>query len=169
MPLIAISVFLFIYFITSIKVENGIFSLKFLPFKDVALYLICLLINYFAFLAGKGNPARSLVIFSLINTILLLIAIFSHGMIAFWAIIATGLFFSIGWSNIFALAIADLGKYTSQGSSLLVMAIVGGAALPFVQSQIIEHFDVQLSFIVPVVGMCYLIYYGLSGYKIKTL
>jgi len=156
------------FLMTSIKVDDGSFHFEFLSFKDVSLYLVCLLINYLAFIVGKGNPARSLVIFSLINAVLMLVAILSDGLIAFWAIIATGLFFSIGWSNIFSLAIKGLGKYTSQGSSLLVMAIVGGAILPMIQSQIIESFDVQTSFIVPVIGMVYLIYYGVSGHKIKS-
>ena len=93
---------------------------------------------------------------------------FSEGNIAFWAIIATGLFFSIGWSNIFSLAIAGLGKFTSQGSSLLVMAIAGGAILPIIQSQIIERYDIQTSFIVPLIGVIYLIFYGLIGYKRKS-
>jgi len=37
------------------------------------------------------------------------------------------------WSNIFTLAIKDLGKYTSQASSLLIMAIFGGALIPLLQ------------------------------------
>ena len=77
-----------------------------------------------------------------------------------------GLFFSIGWSNVFTLAIKGLGKFTSQGSSLLVMAIAGGAALPWVQSHVIESADVQTSFIIPVVGMLYLIFYGWKGHEI---
>ena len=168
MPLIAIGVFLFIYLVTSIKIDEGSFSLSFLSFKDVSLYLVCILINYFAFLVGKGNPARSLVIFALINIVLLLIAVFSHGALAFWAILATGLFFSIGWSNIFSLAIAGLGKYRSQGSSLLVMAIVGGAAIPVIQSHVIEAYNVQYSFLIPAFGMLYLVYYGLWGHKEKV-
>lgn len=168
MPLIALCVFFFIYLVTSIKVDNGTISFAFLSFQEIALYLICLGIVYIAFILSKGNAARSLVIFSSINFILISIAMLTKGDLAFWAIIATGLFFSIGWSNVFSLAIKDLGKLTSQGSSLLVMAIVGGAILPFIQSQIIESKGVQMSFIIPLIGVLYLIFYGLEGYKIKS-
>ena len=169
MAITSMLTFFFIYIITSLKNHNGEFTFEPLGFSSIYLYLICMVINYAAFLVGKGKPGRSLVIFSSLNMILLLIAINSSGQLAFWSIIATGLFFSIGWSNIFALAIAGLGKYTSQGSSLLVMAIVGGAVLPKIQSHIIEAYSVQTSFIIPVIGMIYLIYYGLSGHKIKTI
>ena len=67
----------------------------------------------------------------------------------FWAIVGSGLFFSVGWSNIFSLAIKDLGGFTSQGSALLVMAIVGGAIIPGLQSFVIESHGVQLSFVIP--------------------
>ena len=170
MPLMGIAVFIFIYLVTSIKIDdaNGEFSIVFLSFSEISIYIVCLAINYLAFIAGKGQAARSLAIFSIINAVLIIIAMFSEGNIAFWAIIATGLFFSIGWSNIFSLAIAGLGKFTSQGSSLLVMAIAGGAILPIIQSQIIERYDIQTSFIVPLIGVIYLIFYGLIGYKRKS-
>ncbi len=167
MLLISASVFTFIYLITAIKIEAGSFKFELLDFSKVYIYLICLVLNFFAFLIGAGKPARSLVVFASLNTLLLFTAMFGKGALAMWALIATGLFFSIGWSNVFTLAIKDLGKYTSQASSLLVMAIVGGAALPFVQSNIIQHFNIQLSFIIPVIGMLYLIFYGINGHKIK--
>ena len=167
MPMMSLAVFFFIYLVTSIKIVNGNVEMHFLSFDEIALYLLFLLINYLAFIFSKGNAAKSLVIFSSINLVLLSIGIFAEGDLPFWAIIGTGLFFSIGWSNIFSLAIKGLGKLTSQGSSLLVMAIVGGAALPNIQSQIIEAKGVQTSFIIPLIGILYLIFYGLEGYKIK--
>lgn len=167
MILISVSLFTFIYLVTAIKIEDGVFKFQLLEFSKVYVYLIYLVLNFMAFLIGAGKPARSLVVFASINVVLLFIAMFSSGHLAMWSIIATGLFFSIGWSNVFTLAIKGLGKYTSQGSSLLVMAIVGGAALPFIQSNVIQHFDIQTSFIIPVIGMLYLIFYGLNGHKIK--
>ncbi len=167
MALVSIAVFAFIYLMTSIKIEKGEFQMQFLNFKEVYIYLIYLAINYGAFMIGKGNAARSLAVFCSINIVLLLTAMFSTGQVAFWSIIGTGLFFSIGWSNVFTLSIKDLGKYTSQGSALLVMAIVGGACLPWIQSGIIEKHTVQISFIIPVIGMIYLIFYGLYGHKLR--
>ena len=68
-------------------------------------------------------------------------------------------------SNIFTLAIAGLGKYTSQGSSLLVMMILGGAILPLFQGMVADSFGVHLSFVVPVFSYIYIAFYGINGYK----
>ncbi len=167
MTLIAISVFFFIYIATSIKFVDGDFIFKMLSFSKVYIYLIYIALSIFAFIVSSGNAAKSLVVFSIINVFLILTAMFAKGELAMWSILGAGLFFSIGWSNIFTLAIKDLGKYTSQGSSLLVMAIVGGAALPWAQSHIIESYNIQISFVVPLIGLMYIIFYGLHGYKAK--
>ena len=162
----AIGVFFLIYIATAIKYEDGAFAFLPLEFSYISLYLILIVIAFLAFTVTFNNPAKTLVVFSSINAALLLIAITTSGKLAFWSIIGTGLFFSIGWSNIFSLAIKGLGKFTSQGSALLVMAIVGGAILPSIQSFIIESANVQLSFIVPLLGMVYLIFYGLKGHQV---
>ncbi len=167
MVLIAVSVFTFIYLATSIKIKDGVFSFEMLDFSKIYIYLIYIVLSMLAFALGQGKPARSLAVFSLINAGLITVAMTQSGSLAMWSILGAGLFFSIGWSNIFTLAIKDLGKYTSQGSSLLVMAIVGGAALPWIQSHIIEAKGIQFSFIVPLIGLLYIVFYGLNGYKIK--
>ncbi len=167
MGLASVSVFLLIYLVTGIQITEGHFSYQPFPLKEVAPFMGLMALNYFAFILGRSKPARTLMIFCTINCGLLLTGVLSSGYVAAAAIIGTGLFFSIGWSNVFTLAIKGLGKFTSQGSSLLVMAIVGGAALPWVQSQLIESTDVKTSFIIPVIGMLYLIYYGYHGYKPK--
>jgi MFS transporter, FHS family, L-fucose permease len=167
MALIGIVVFLFLYIATAVKIDDTGVRFEMLSFTKVYLYLVYLALCFVAFIFGAGKPGRSLMVFCFINAVLLIIAMFSTGHIAMWSVIGTGLFFSIGWSNIFTLAIKDLGKYTSQGSSLLVMAIVGGAVLPRIQSQIIESYDIQTSFIIPLIGMVYLMYYGWKGHKIR--
>jgi FHS family L-fucose permease-like MFS transporter len=169
MILISITVFAFIYIATSVKFVDGNFSFEMLSFSKVYYYLIYIILSIFAFIISGSNAAKALVVFSIINIALILTAILSSGTLAMWSILGAGLFFSIGWSNIFSLAIKDLGKYTSQGSSLLVMAIVGGAALPWIQSHIIEAKNVQISFIIPIIGLIYIIFYGLIGHKIKKI
>jgi len=71
------------------------------------------------------------------------------------------------WSNIFTLSIAGLGKHTSQGSSLLVMAILGGAIVPVIQGAVADSIGVHNSFIVPIFCYIYIAYFGWKGYKIK--
>jgi len=88
---------------------------------------------YIGFIVGKSHAARTMLVFSLIIICLLIVTTFTGGYVALWTVIAVGLFNSIMWSNIFTLAIKDLGQHTSQGLSLLVMMILGGALVPLVQ------------------------------------
>ena len=118
---------------------------------------------------GRSVASRTLAYFAIVAFILILIALFTNGMVSMWCILAIGLFNSIMWSNIFTLAIDGLGKYTSQGSSLLVMMILGGALLPPLQGMIADKFGVHISFVVPLFSYIYLLFYGLRGYKKKTL
>ena len=71
--------------------------------------------------------------------------------------------------TIFALDIEGLGKYTGQGSSLLVMAIVGGAVIPPLQGVFADLTgSLQLSFVVPMLCYLYIAFYGFKGYKQKV-
>jgi FHS family L-fucose permease-like MFS transporter len=67
------------------------------------------------------------------------------------------------WSNIFSLSIRGLGKDTSQGSSLLVMMIVGGAIMPLIQGALMDSFGVRVSLAIVFVGYAYLVYFGFYG------
>ena len=168
MAMVSLGLFVFIYTVTGIKSENGAFTFELFDFGKIKYFLIFLVLNYVGFIIGGSSPTKSLSLFSAIIAILLLFVSFTGGWLAFWCVIGIGLFNSIMWSNIFTLAIKGLGKYTSQGSSLLVMAVVGGAVFSPLQSLIIDAGEVQLSFLVPVICYIYLIYYGLAWKKLKN-
>jgi len=110
---------------------------------------------------------RSLMIFSLVAVVLLATAITAGGKVAMWCVLGVGLFSSIGWSNTFSLAIEGLGPLKSQASSLLVMAVLGGAILPPIQGRIadVTH-NLRLSFIVPLVAYAYVAFYGWRGHRV---
>jgi FHS family L-fucose permease-like MFS transporter len=93
----------------------------------------------------------------------------SKGEFALWSIIGIGLFNSIMWSNIFSLSIRGLGKDTSQGSSLLVMMIVGGAIMPLIQGALMDSFGVRASLAIVLVGYAYLVYFGFHGARADVL
>jgi len=97
----------------------------------------------------------------------LLMAILVGGKTAMWCVVAVGLFTSIGWSNTFSLALEGTGVYKSQVSSLLVMAILGGAVLPPLMGKIadVTH-NLQVAFIVPLVAYAYVAFYGAKGHSI---
>lgn len=160
MLVVSLVTFGVIYFV--INLRNG------LEFTDILPYLGFLVLNYLAFIFGKSMAARTLMVFAIFPIILLFIAIFTSGNLAFWSILGIGIFNSIMWSNIFTLAIKGLGDSTSQGSSVLVMFIVGGAILPPIQGMAADTFGVQLSFFVPMLSYLYLSWYGWKGHIIKS-
>jgi len=116
---------------------------------------------------GRSQAGRTLAIFSVTVVVLLLIAILVGGKLAMWCVVAVGLFTSIGWSNTFSLALEGTGIYKSQVSSLLVMAILGGAVLPPLQGGIADlTHNLQISFFIPLVAYAYVAFYGLKGHRI---
>jgi FHS family L-fucose permease-like MFS transporter len=130
------------------------------------MYLPLLFLCWVFFQCGKSLPGRTLMIFSLAVVALLATAIFAGGKLAMWCVIGAGLFTSIGWSNTFSLAIEGTGIYKSQASSLLVMAILGGAILPPIQGHIADRWNLQVSYLVPLIAYVYVAFYGWKGHKI---
>jgi FHS family L-fucose permease-like MFS transporter len=124
-----------------------------------------ILLNLLAFRLGRSLPGKTTGIFSLHIIALLIIAFFTTGQAAMWSIIGIGLFASIMWSNIFTLAIRGLGKYTSQGSSLLIMAILGAALVPPLQGLVADHWGIQRSFVVILICHTFVAWYGFYGSK----
>jgi MFS transporter, FHS family, L-fucose permease len=61
-----------------------------------------------------------------------------------WCVVGVGLFSSIGWPNIFSLALEGTAVYKSQVSSLLVMAILGVAILPVALGKIADTWSLQV-------------------------
>jgi FHS family L-fucose permease-like MFS transporter len=144
-----------------------IFSIVNLTFDQISFFLVFILLNFAAFFVGKAAPARTLSIFAAINVILLISTMVNHGEMAMYSVLGIGIFNSIMFSNIYTLAISGLGKYTSQGSSLVVMAILGGAIVPIFQGYLADQFGVQHSFIIPV--FCYLMILIFGAYCTKYL
>jgi len=132
----------------------------------VQWYLPFLAVCWALFRIGRSLAGRTLMLFSLMVVVLLAIAIFTGGRLAMWCVVAVGLFTSVGWSNTFSLAIEGVGIYKSQASSLLVMAILGGAILPPVQGFVADHLELQVSYLVPLVAYAYVAFYGAKGHRI---
>jgi FHS family L-fucose permease-like MFS transporter len=80
-----------------------------------------------------------------------------------WSVVAIGLFNSIMFPSIFTLGIEKFGPLTGKVSSLLVMAIVGGAVIPLAQGALADHIGVQHAFVLPLLCYVYILFYGLRG------
>src|ERR1017187_2584114 len=129
-------------------------------------YLPLLGLCWVLFQFGQALAGRKLLIFGSTIVLLLAVSMIQGGKLAMWCIVGIGLFTSIGWPNIFSLALDGMGVLKSQVSSLLVMAILGGALLPPLQGWIADHHGLQISFIVPLIAYAYVAFYGGIGHRI---
>ena len=111
----------------------------------------------------------TLKIFGVLGIIAMLIGLFSTGKLALFAFLSGGLFCSIMWPCIFALSINGLGKYTSQGSSFLVMMILGGAIIPPIQGILAEVIGIHTSYWVAVACFIYLTFFAQRVGKILNI
>ena len=112
------------------------------------------------------DSSRLLGIFAVVAGALVATTMLSHGVVALCSVIAIGLFNSIMFPNIFALGIARMGPMTDKASSLLVMAIVGGAIVPLLQGVLADRIGIQHAFVLPLVCYFFIIYYGFVGSRI---
>jgi len=110
-------------------------------------------------------PEKVLAVFAVGALVGALIASLVSGPTAMYALIAVGLFHSIMFPTIFALAIRGLGALTEEGSGLLIMSIAGGA-LVFIQGNIADAFGIQWAFLVTAACELYVLYYALWGCRV---
>ncbi|MNK15859.1 L-fucose-proton symporter [compost metagenome] len=129
-------------------------------------YAGIVLIQIAGFFLGQDRPAKTLMIFGVLGMIAMLIGLMTDGMVAIYAFMSGGLFCSIMWPSIFALGIAGIGKYTSQGSAFLIMMILGGGIIPPLQGKIADIIGIHASYFIPVLCFTYLAFYGWKVIKI---
>jgi FHS family L-fucose permease-like MFS transporter len=115
-------------------------------------------------LLQKIPAQRLLAINACVAVLLVCTGLVASGPLAMWVVLAVGLFNSIMFPNIFTLGIDGLGHLTSQGSSLLIMAIVGGAVVPVIMGRMADLVGVHHALFIPALCYLYIIYYGLAGY-----
>jgi FHS family L-fucose permease-like MFS transporter len=132
-------------------------------------FALCVAIQIGGFFLGKEKPALTLKIFGFLGIVSVLVGLFSSGQLALYAFLSGGLFCSIMWPSIFALSIHGLGKYTSQGSSFLVMMILGGAIIPPLQGKLADIIGIHSSYWIAVACFVYLAFFAQKVGKILNL
>jgi FHS family L-fucose permease-like MFS transporter len=130
--------------------------------SDLYFYVICVGIMIAGTFYGQEKPVKTLLIFSVLAAIAMLIGMFTSGIVATYAFMSGGLFCSVMWPCIFALSIAGLGKYTSEGSAFLIMMILGGAIIPPLQGALADKMTIHTSYIVTVACFAYLIWHTIQ-------
>ena len=118
-------------------------------------------------LLTRIDPRKLLGLFALVAAALLLVTMLANGDVAKWSVVSIGLFNSIMFPTIFALGIERLGPLTGKASSLLIMAIVGGAVIPLAMGWLADRFGLQHAFLLPLLCYGYILYYALRGSRIR--
>lgn len=122
------------------------------------------------FLMNYIKASKLLAIYSVINIMLLIVALSASGDAALYALVATPFFMSIMYPTIFALGIKGLGEETKVASSFLVMAILGGAIGPLFMGLVSDKSgSMQTAYIIPLLCFVVILYYAIWGYQIKTV
>jgi glucose/galactose transporter len=152
----------------------GIYGTGFdLPLGDTRFFtsytLFAMLLGYLTglmviprFLSQQGYLALS----AALGVVLSVGAYLTSGYVSVGFIASLGFANAMMWPAIFPLAIRGLGRHTETGSALLIMAICGGALMPYAFGLIKQHFDFQLSYLMLAVpSYLYILYYGVSGWN----
>lgn len=165
------------FFYIGAQVGVGSFFIRFskyvmdLPEKQAAFWLGS--IAMVGFMIGRFTgtffmryiaPAKLLLIYAAVSALLLALALLSSGALAVYCVMAVPFFMSIMFPTIFALGISGLGPASRMASSLLVMAIVGGAFFPLLMGRIsdLTGGNIQLAYIVPLVCFVVVAWFALS-------
>ncbi len=154
MPYLAFGIFLLV---------NSIANHDITPFY---VYGIVIAVMIACDIMSKGNPVTMLLIFSTAGIAALIFGMLSSGMVSAYAFISVGLFCSTLWPCIFTVAVAGLGKHTNQGSSLLIMMIMGGGLVSWLQGVVADSIGIQASYIVGVLCFAYLVFYAIRAKKV---
>lgn len=140
--------------------------------KEAAIYSgfagLAFMVGRFAgtFFMRFVKPYRLLQIYAVASMVLTVIAIFTQGNVSIYSLLGVAFFMSIMFPTIFSLGLADLGKDTKIASSLIVMAIVGGAALPPVLGYVSDLTgNIQYGYFVPFVCFFVVFLFAIKGWK----
>lgn len=113
------------------------------------------------------SQAQALRIVSVIAIFGSLMVVLMPENISIFFVIFMALGCSLMWPSLWPLAMTDLGKFTKTGSSLMVIAIVGGAVFPTIYGFLKDAFGAQNAYWLVIPGFLYILYYGVKGHKIR--
>ena len=122
-----------------------------------------------SYLLQRIKPSLVLTVCATAAIVLVLLSVSSHGTLAVWSMIGVGLFNSVMFAIIFSLSVEGLGRYTTKASGILSTAIAGGAIVSFSQGYLKDHTTWAVAFLIPVVCYAYIAFFGINGYKRKSL
>lgn len=115
------------------------------------------------------SQEKAMFICAIIGLVSSLLIVLTPLNLSIWFVVLLGLANSLMWPALWPLAMKDLGKFTKTGSSLLVMAIVGGAIFPLLFGWLADVFgNMQQAYWICFPAYLMIFYYALSGHKIRV-
>jgi FHS family L-fucose permease-like MFS transporter len=137
----------------------------------LSIALLCFMIGRFAgtALIRFIEPSKLLAVYSLINMILLTAAVLIQGKFSVYALLGVEFFMSIMFPTIFSLGVRGLGTRTKKGSSLMVMAIVGGAVFPVIMARVSDASSIQTAYLVPAACFIAVLLFALKNMNVEKL
>ncbi len=130
----------------------------------------CILVGYLlgvVFIPKYISQQKSLVVCTITGLVLSALALILPAKASIWAIVLLGVPNSLIYAGIWPLAIKNLGRWTSLGSALLVMALCGNAVLPLLYGYVSDHIGLQGAYWLLLPCFAYMIFYAVYGYKIE--
>lgn len=130
----------------------------------------CILLGYLLgvfFIPKYISQQKSLVVCTVTGFVLSVLVLALPLKASIWSLVLLGVPNSLIYAGIWPLAIRGLGKWTSLGSSLLVMALCGNAVLPLLYGYVSDHIGLQASYWLLLPCFAYMIFYAVYGYKIE--
>lgn len=113
------------------------------------------------------SQSRALLICSILAIFGSFMVVFTPEEISIYFVSFMALGCSLMWPAIWPLAMVDLGKFTKAGSSLMVIAIVGGALIPTIYGFLKDGVGAQNAYWLCIPCFLYILYYALKGHKIR--
>ncbi len=133
-----------------------------------SITLVAMIMGYFLGVYTIPKYIRqqnALAISAVLGILFSVFTLFFDGYVSVFFIAALGLANAIMWPAIWPLAIRDLGTFTKTGSSLLIMAIAGGATLPLIYGKLADVYSPQMGYVILIVCYVFILYYSVSGHK----
>lgn len=113
-------------------------------------------------LMGFVRPATLLVVYAIINIVLCGVVVAGIDNVSVIALVAIFFFMSIMFPTIFAMGVKNMGKQTKRASSVMIMAIVGGAVMPYLMGAIADHYNTAVSYALPMVCFAVVLIYAVK-------
>ncbi|MFD0990013.1 L-fucose:H+ symporter permease [Mariniflexile jejuense] len=139
-------------------IEAGSYTIYALVVFTISRFICTFLLKYL-------TPGSLLMYLSILAIGLLIPVIFVGGLFGLYALVGVSACMSLMFPTIYGIALKGVGDDAKLGAAGLVMAIGGGALLPYLQAYMIDTFSVNISYILPLVCFVFTAIYGYRSYK----